>query len=93
MRRVISLAEGVAWVQETAHILVVDERQGKAHLLQGEEMAIWDWLMLGYPLAKLTHMSAELRCLPPIQAADELQVLIERWQSAGLLNIQEQKDG
>ena len=93
MSRKVRLAEGVSWVKDSTQIIVVDVVQQKAHLLKGAEMAVWDWLMLGYPLGRIARMAAELQNLP-IEAADKsLAGMIQGWCEAGLLEVTEQADG
>ena len=89
----MSPAEGVSWVKDSSQIIVIDIVHQKAHQLQGAEMAVWDWLMLGYSFARIARMAAEMQNLPLKQAENSLARMIQGWCEAGLLEVTEQADG
>ncbi|HRQ42017.1 MAG TPA: hypothetical protein PLD25_29205 [Chloroflexota bacterium] len=75
----------IRWAYESAHILVVNEATGQAHLLVGEEAAIWDWLMLGYSYARIKQFIAASTDRPTPQAEYHLRQQLAAWQERGLL--------
>jgi len=87
------LAEGVSWVKDSTQIIVIDVVNQRAYLLRGNEMAVWDWMTLGYPFGKLAHMVAVLQNMSLEEAEKSLAEMIQRWCEAGLLEVTEQQDG
>lgn len=93
MSRALRPAEGLVWVKDATQIIVIHVASQTAHLLQGEEMVVWDWLMLGYSFDELAFMLAELRRTPLTDARQQLESLLQAWVEAGLLQGTEQADG
>lgn len=93
MSRKVRLAEGVSWVKDATQTIVIDVVQQKAYLLKGDEMAVWDWLMLGYPFTRIARMMAELEDLSLEAAENSLAEMIQGWCESGLLEMTEQTDG
>ncbi|MBX3056317.1 MAG: hypothetical protein KF770_07590 [Anaerolineae bacterium] len=75
----------IYWAYDAACTLVVNEQTGQAHRLFGQEAAVWDWLILGYPFARLVQFIAAYANLPTPQAERCLRRLLAAWQTDGLL--------
>jgi hypothetical protein len=79
------------WVKDSNQILIVDERVNTPTVLRDVEAAVWDWLMLGYNLADVTGLLAEL-CHESLSLAEtRLFGLLQGWLKSGWLNWQDNK--
>jgi hypothetical protein len=93
MTRTARPVEGLVWVKDASQIIVINVVDQTIHLLQAEEMAVWDWLSLGYPFGKVAHMLAELQKQPLADAEKSLEKRVQGWIASGLLQVTEQADG
>lgn len=75
----------ITWVKDSQHTIIIDEQQGRSHILRGPEAAIWSWLTLAYSYPKLCRLLAALLDQSPAQAEQRLQATLETWRQAGLL--------
>lgn len=85
MSSTLRFAEWVSWANDTAQTVVVDERRGAVYVLCGAEMAVWDWLALGYPFERVVGLLAALQADALVQAEATCVGLIESWLALGLL--------
>jgi hypothetical protein len=93
MSRIARPVEGLVWVKDAVQIIVVNVRGQTAHLLAGDEMAVWDWLSLGYSFHKTARLLAELQKTPLKDAEASLEKMLQGWIAAGLLEITEPRHG
>ena len=82
---VLSCANPIYWVQETDHVLVVDETHQKTYILSGVEGALWNWLVLAYPYNKVVDLLATLLGLSIPTAEVHMHTILRKWLDAGLL--------
>ena len=78
-------ALGLAWVQETEYVRIVDPATGAAHVLTGPEAVVWDWLNSGHTGAEAASLLALTYDLAEAEARARLVHLLARWQVAGLV--------
>lgn len=76
---------GLFWAKDAGHVLVVDEQRQTAQRLSGDEAAIWGWLHLSYPYAKITQMLAELQVSSLDESEQRFAEIIQKWVQVGLL--------
>lgn len=81
---------GIRWVKDAEQVIVVDEQTERVHFLRGMEAVVWIWLSLAYAYPKLLNLMAALLALPVGEVEPKLLSLLQHWQQAGLLTIQEQ---
>lgn len=85
MSNTVRFAEGVTWVNDAVQTVVVDACRGAVYVLCGAEMAVWDWLGLGYPFKQVVRLLAAMQADSGEQAAQALVSMIENWLALGLL--------
>ncbi len=85
--------DSLRWVKEASSILLIDEQCHKTYTLQGTEAAVWSWLTLAYPYPKLVTLLAGLLVLPPEEAEQQLQTLLLKWHTDGVLEKKERRHG
>jgi hypothetical protein len=83
--RTYALPPHVRWAQDADRIIVVDDLMVRGCELRGVEAAIWSWLSLSFPHAKLVRHLAALLNAPEAEAAARLRETLDGWQAAGLL--------
>jgi hypothetical protein len=83
--------EQLYWVKDNNQIILVDERQGKAFILQGAEAAIWGWLSLRYAYPKLVKFVAVLLAVSATEAEQTVRATLQKWHAQGLLEISGRK--
>ncbi len=89
----IQCRSSLQWVKDTNQIIIVDEQHNAPIILQGAEVAIWEWLTLEYPYAKLLKLVEGLLKTSTDEAAQQLSIIAQRWQALGLLEANEGHDG
>lgn len=82
---VYALSSHIRWVQDIDRIIVADDLNRRGYELHGVEAAIWSWLPLAFPYAKLVRLLTGLFGVPTPQAAARLRETLEDWQAQGLL--------
>jgi hypothetical protein len=83
----------IQWVRDAQQILLVDERSGQVHALQGVDAAIWSWLALAYPYPKVIGFLSLLLGVPVGEAEQRLATILQAWREAGLLDAEEVSGG
>jgi hypothetical protein len=78
-------APEVAWVRDADRVLVLEPATGRSWSLRGIEAALWDWLAIGYPYAKLVHLMSLALDSPRGAAEEQALELLHRWHDEGIL--------
>ena len=85
MSPAVRFAAGVCWANDAAQTVVVHAPRQAVYYLTGEEMAVWDWLALGYPPQRVARLLAVLRACPLPEAQACLAEMLRTWLASGLL--------
>ena len=78
----------IVWVREAGFTRVLDTERGLGWSLIGREAAVWDWLVLGYDVGRLTTFLAALLPAPRPEAERCLQAILAEWRAVGLLEVE-----
>jgi hypothetical protein len=81
------------YVRDADRTLLVQPDTRLVFVLQGAEAALWSWLTLQYPYARLVAMSAALWVTSEEAAAGKLQAIFQQWVAAGILTQETGADG
>jgi hypothetical protein len=84
-RRTYAPPPHVRWAQDADRIIVVDDLMVRGCELRGVEAAIWSWLSLSFPHAKIVRHLAALLGAPEAEAAARLRETLDGWQADGLI--------
>jgi len=87
---VLSCAPDILWVRDADQVLAIDPETDQAWSLRGIEAALWDWLVMGYPYARLVHLVSLALGVPQDVAEQETLGHLSRWESQGLLHAKGQ---
>ena len=77
------------WINDQDRIIIVDERSGLSHELDGLQAAIWDWLTFSPSHLQLVSYLVALSALPEDEAESMLKKIIEDWHQDNLLIMEE----
>lgn len=81
------------WINDLDRIIIVDERSGLSHELEGLQAAIWDWLTFSPSHLQLVSYLAALSALPEDEAESTLLKIIADWHQNNLLIMEEVTNG
>ncbi len=85
-RSVYTLGDTVRWVVDDDRVIVVDDAEPAAHVLQGREALIWRVLTLSDGSRKLLRFLSEAADLTGADAEQELHAVLGRWAQLGILS-------
>ncbi len=75
----------VRWCQDSACVLVIDERTNHAVSLAGLEAAVWKWFSLSYGYRDVLTFTQFFLKLPGENAETRLRQVITQWVELGIL--------
>ncbi len=78
-------APAIAWLRDAGQILLIDVDTGQSWRIRGVEAAIWDFLTLAYPYARIVRFVSLLLRTPIDEAERTLLATLHGWQSAGIV--------
>jgi len=89
----LTLAEGLVWVDQGAQVIIVDEVRKRTYTLQGVEAVLWGWLALEYSYLKLIELLAAVYQKTIQEAETILVAVLDKWRADGLMVLKEKRDG
>jgi hypothetical protein len=87
-REVLISSDLISWVKDREQIIVLDEQHQEMFVLRGVEVAVWGWLALSYPYAKIIRSLTVMLDVSADEAEQCLWATLQKWIDAGILNIE-----
>ena len=76
------------WAFSGHQVIVVDELEQQHHVLDQWQAAVWNWLSLSYSFTRIRRLLASFLAVSQPEAEERLRFLLQQWQAAGLLQIE-----
>lgn len=89
---VYTLGDAIRWVVDDDRVIVVDDAEPAAYVLQGREALIWRVLTLYGGYRKLLEFLNEAADLTGPDAEQELHAALGRWAQLGILSCATEAD-